>query len=243
MNNRNDLEKIASLLRKMLKKLYILILLTVLGSSLCYAGGQSINKQPIAFDKDAIIQSAEENKVLKIGLVDCIAFALKNNSEIKIKRIEPKIREDDVRIAKSSFEPTLTLNGSAVDTRDQPSSPSLYNSLTATSKTTNLDFGIGGKLITGTKYNIDFNNKRYKSNSITQAINPYYKSDATITITQPIFRGAGILVNRADIVITPDVSRILSLEFHRGKEAILEGRKAAEKVFFEEQETLRKVLK
>ena len=41
-------------------------------------------------------------------------------------------------------------------------------------------------------------------------------------------------VKEADIVITPNTGHIASLEFYRGKEAILEGYKAAKKVFFEQ---------
>ena len=147
--------------------------------------------------KDAFIESAKEAKVLEIGLVDCIAFALKNNSEIRIKKIEPLIADQDIRIANAEFDPTISLDGSLGGTRKQTSSEF------AATRTRTADFnvGINGKLIIGTEYDIDWQNIRYKDNSGYLSVNPYYKSEAVITITQPIFKDFGILVNRADIII------------------------------------------
>jgi len=155
----------------------------------------------LAIKKAFFIASAGEQKVLRIGLVDCIGFALKNNSEIKIKKIEPLLSEQDINIAESDFDPSLTLESQLEDTKVQSSSSSLFSPSTSTSRTGQASLGIEGKTITGTEYNIDFDNKRYKSNASFQIINPYYESNATITITQPIFKGFGVLVNRADIVI------------------------------------------
>ena len=185
----------------MLKKLSITILVFTLGSSLCYAGGVAVKKEVAGFDKEAFISSAKEKKVLQIGLVDCIAFALKNNSEIKIKRIEPKIKEDDVRIEKSDFEPTLNLDATYGDSKRQSTLSSLFGPSTTTSTTAQFNAGIEGEFITGTKYNLDFKNTKYKSNSSVQVLNPYYQSDAVVTITQPLLKGAGIIVNKADIII------------------------------------------
>jgi outer membrane protein TolC len=80
------------------------------------------------------------------------------------------------------------------------STSSLYPGLSET-KDTDLNAGLSGKLYTGTQYRIDFLNERYKSNSALQSPNPYYSTEPKITITQPLFKGLGVLVNRADIII------------------------------------------
>ncbi|MCK4817656.1 hypothetical protein KA005_17940, partial [bacterium] len=46
---------------------------------------------------------------------------------------------------------------------------------------------------------------------------------------------AKLKIKDADIVITPDVSRIVSLEFHRGKEAIEEGYQKAKEIGLKEK--------
>jgi len=172
-------------------------------------GSESATDSP--FDKQAFIASAAEKRILKIGLVDCIAFALKNNSEIKIKRIEPKIKTDDVKIAQSGFEPTLKLDAAYADNRSQSSSSTLFSPAVSTSTAVEFNAGLEGKWITGTQYDIDFKNTKYKSNASFQIINPYYQSEAVLTLTQPLLKGAGILVNRADIIIAQN-NKVNSLE-------------------------------
>ncbi len=150
-------------------------------------------------EKTLFMAAGAQDRVLKIGLVDCIAYALKNNSEILIKRIEPKLKEDDVKIAKADFEPTLNADYTLHANTEQSTS-TLYP---GSSKSRDLDFnaGVSGKLITGTEYNIDFLNERYKSSISTQSPNPYYATEPKITITQPLFKDFGILVNKADIIV------------------------------------------
>ncbi len=157
----------------------------------------SLKAEVSGFDKEIFIESAKEEKILRIGLVDCIAYALKNNSEIRIANIEPKIKQDDIKIAEAVFEPVLTLNVSYDDSEQQLST----STPVSTSEKTDFNADIKGKLIIGTEYGISFNNTKYKSNSDLQIINPYYQSKTAITITQPLLKKAGIFVNKADIII------------------------------------------
>lgn len=156
-----------------------------------------IEERERAIREALFIASAAKPKVLKIGLVDCITYTLKNNCEIKIKKIEPLIYKEDIRIAEGTFEPALSFEGSLEDSKSE--SPSILAG--SHSRTGEFNFGIDGKLPFGTEYNLDFLNKRYKDNSAYLSINPYYKSEFAVTVTQPLFRDFGILVNRADIII------------------------------------------
>ncbi|MBN2120711.1 MAG: TolC family protein [Candidatus Omnitrophica bacterium] len=172
-----------------MNKIFILILIAVF----------SFPQASFAIDKRAFIESAKERKVLQIGLIDCVAYALKNNSDIKIESIEPRLKEGDVMIQKAGFEPTFTFDYTLHDNTAQSTSmayPDIFES-----EDTDFNAGVSGKFITGTEYDIDFLNKRYKSNLAVQRMNPYYTSEPKITLTQPIFRDFGILVNRADIII------------------------------------------
>lgn len=123
-----------------------------------------------------------------------------------IKHIEPKIKEDDVRIERADFEPTFSIDYTLHD-NTKPSSSALSGAAIATSRDIDFNATLSGKLVTGTEYDIDFINERYKSNSSYQSINPYYFSEPKITITQPLFRDFGILVNRADIIIAQNTKQ------------------------------------
>ena len=63
------------------------------------------------FDKDAYIASAGASKTIELAMVDCVAMALRSNSEISIKRITPHIEDNNVLIQKSRFEPHFTFDG------------------------------------------------------------------------------------------------------------------------------------
>ncbi len=190
-------------MRKKQVSIYIFIFI-ICGFIFCasvYALGSAPKKGPESdFDKEAFIESAKTDKVLKIGLLDCVTYALKNNSEILIKQIEPKLKEGDVKIARDEFEPDFTASYN-LHNEASLSSSILTGAATSTYRDINFNAGISGKITTGTEYNLEFLNQRYKSNSAIQSINPYYATEPRITITQPLFRGSGILVNKADITI------------------------------------------
>ncbi len=180
---------------KFLVFLNVLLILT----TICFAASQNDERQR-EIEKTLFIAAGAQERTLKIGLVDCIAYALKNNSEIKIERIEPKLKENDVKIAGADFEPKTAFDYNLQDNAKLSSSALSGANV---SKYRDMDFsaGVSGKLITGTKYNFEFINEKYSSNSSYQSINPYYSTEPVITLTQPLFRGFGVLVNKADISI------------------------------------------
>lgn len=151
-------------------------------------------------DKDAYIASAQYPETLELAMVDCIAMALKSNSEISIKRITPHIEDNNVLIQKSRFEPHFTFGGSLSDSVEQDPSTLLDANILKT-RIGVFDFGYNQKFTTGADLELDFFNMRTNSNSPTFIPNPAYESEAQISITQPLLKGAGIAVNTADFRI------------------------------------------
>ncbi len=121
------------------------------------------------------------------------------------------ICEQDIRIAEADFEPTLSFEGSLEDNKVESTSV-LAGSHT---RTGNFNFGIDGKLPLGAEYEIDFSNKKYKDNSAYLSLNPYYKSELLLTITQPLFKDFGRRVNRADIIIANNSLQKLNQELKK----------------------------
>lgn len=157
----------------------------------------------------AFIDSARATRVLRIGMVDCMAWTLQNNSEILIKKIEPDLREDDVKIAKAAFEPNFYA-GIMKDTVNSPipMPMNVYSSIV--SRAVDVNAGISGKLETGTRYQFDLLGSRDDNDPATMPVNPVYYTEPRLTITQPLFKGAGFEVNRAEIVIAANLRRISS---------------------------------
>lgn len=154
-------------------------------------------------EKNIFVACGIEDRLLRIGMVDCIAYALKNNSDIQIKRIDPRLKTDDVKIAWAKFEPSLSGEFKIYDIIKPSTLTSFFSPIHSENRVNTFSAGIDGKLITGAQYKLDFINEKTRSNSSPTfvAMNPYYLSEPKITITQPLFRGAGIKVNTADITI------------------------------------------
>ncbi len=163
------------------------------------ARGESPQQEDVAAIRKAFVKSAGQQKILRIGLVDCILYALRKNSDIRIARVEPKIKSDDVRIAKSEFEPALNGVYNLHDTTTE--STNIFYPVD--SKIRDIDFNadLSGKLPLGTEYQMAFLNERYRSNADIASVNPYFSAEPIVTITQPLLRGFGMAVNLADVHI------------------------------------------
>ncbi len=177
-----------------MKRIIISIIIFTFICPLAHAGEFS------GFDKEAFIASSGVKKELQIGMVDCVAMALKNNSEIQIKRIEPLKADDDVLVEKSVFEPDLSFNYSMEDAVEQ-SSAGLISKNPSKNRTNVFNFGYDEKFVTGTQVGLDFYNTRSGSNSPIQNVNPAFDSELGVTITQPLMKGAGVIVNKAFFLI------------------------------------------
>lgn len=196
---------------------YIAVTILFLFNNMCFAAIENDSRQ-MEMNRAIFMAAGVQDRILKIGLVDCIIYCLKSNSEILIKRIEPKLKEDDVKIAQADFEPTFNTDFTLKDNTEIATS-ALQGANKFNSQDVNINAGVSGKLVTGTGYNVEFLNQRYKSDSSYQIFNPYYSIEPKITITQPLFKGFGILVNKADIMIARNNQLVSGKNF---KDAVMD---------------------
>lgn len=153
-----------------------------------------------AFDREAYMASAGINKRLELTITDCVAMALKNNSEILVRKIVPLIEDSNVRIQKAVFEPDFSFDYIMEDSTEM-TPYFLISRNPAKDRTNTFNFGIEDKLVTGTEIGINFYNMRSSTNSPIQDINPSFDVKPEFTIRQPLLKGAGIVVNKADFLI------------------------------------------
>lgn len=192
-----------------MRKLIIGILIFIFTST--YVLPAAAEEVP-SFSKEDFIATAAEKKILKIGMIDCVAMALKNNSEILVKKISPLIEDANVKIQKAVFEPDFSVDFSYEDNTEVGSNP-LFAPARSSTRTGVLNFGYDQKLVTGTQLELDFYNTRLQSNSRVQSPNPYFDSLANITVTQPLLKGFGIIVNKADFLIAKNNKLISKQDF------------------------------
>ncbi len=179
------------------RRLIFIAALTILAHS-----GLASAQEMAQFDKNAYIMSMENRKILKIAMVDCVAMALKSNSEIQMKSIVPKIEDANVLTAYSKFDPAVSFDYLMEDDADNSDTP-LFGPNPTKVRTNTMNLGYDQTLISGTKLALDFDTIRTRSNynPTVQGINPVFDSFASITVTQPLMRGFGITVTQADFLI------------------------------------------
>ena len=77
---------------------------------------------------------------------------------------------------------------------------------------TGLELGLFDSIQTGGRYGIFWNTSRSRSNSTQQTLNPAYRSNVTLNMTQPLLEGRGATVNRAPIMIARNNQSISVLQ-------------------------------
>lgn len=152
---------------------------------------------------------------MDLSLKDAVELALENNLDIKIERFNPDIRKTETEKERAIFDPTFTL-----DLNNAFSKTPVYSELQGApeviEKVTDLNVGFKQKFSTGAYGELKFINERASSNSIFLTLNPYYKSDLTLTVTQPLFKNFGPEVNLSRINIAENNERI-SKDLLRGR--------------------------
>ena len=156
-----------------------------------------------------------EGEELKLTLQDCVSFAMKNNLEIRVSEIIPKISEAEIVQEKSKFDPVALLsasqNKSLIDSTTILQGVFARGEKRFVQKGIDVDFSLAEKLMTGGKAELSYSSNRYETNSIFQLVNPAYRSDLTFSMIQPILRNFGIDLNRSKIRIASN-NRLLSLD-------------------------------
>ncbi len=146
-------------------------------------------------------------KFLKLTLKDSLVIALNSNYDIRIAKMDPTIKEKDIKVAKSEFDPLLSVVAESEDSEEASNSGVLVgvggsgtdfrrdsNSLNATLETL---------IATGATITLEFDVSQEFVDPVSSFTlnNPMAESVVTAKISQPLLRNAGIFYNRSDIYI------------------------------------------
>lgn len=168
--------------------------------------------------------------VLSISLEDAVRRTLKNNLDIQIAAFTPAIAETEIIMAASVFDPVIFLQGNML-TEDRP-----VTSVLATGgadalmqDTRVVSTGIRKPFATGGSIQVS-NNLTYLRTNSTFVDSPSYTTDFTVELTQPLLRGMGLDVNKAQIYIATN-ARDATLEQFR--QAVMDTLVQVEAVYWE----------
>lgn len=167
-------------------------------------------EEAVGFNKEAFLASCDVKTILRVAMVDCVAMALKGNLDIQVKKIEPLKADDEILVQKSVFEPSLSFNYDMEFDVEQ-SAVGLVSRNPSKDRTNTFNFGYDEKFTSGAELGLNFYNYKNETNSPIQGINPAFDSEAEITITQPLMRGAGVTVNKAFFLIAKN-NKLISVD-------------------------------
>ncbi len=165
----------------------------------------------------------EANAHLALTMNEAVVRALDANLEISIERLKPQMAEQRRYQALGAFDPRLEV-GTTLESLERPQNT---RDFFATGRAVEImeeenmriEGSFGGLLPTGTRYNVTIRSYELKNTLNREALArfyPEYTSSTTLTLSQPLLRGAGLKANLAE-------SRIAGAE-RRAAEQSLRGR-------------------
>ncbi len=136
-----------------------------------------------------------------LSIYDARQLALRNNLDLRVDLFNPAIARENINQEEARFESLFT---GTLDygKSDSPFANEISQQLSGSqSESIGIRPGLRVPLRTGGVIDVELPISRSESNSESAILNPAYTSDAAITLTQPLLRGAGIDVNAQGIRI------------------------------------------
>ncbi len=155
--------------------------------------------QPVPPLPDLTRVGIQSSNVLTLSLNDAIRKALQNNNDIEVARDDVRYAEQQLRAYQGVYEPVFSITPQLIkNVTPQQSSLGGSGSSGKTSTTIiNLSPSITKMFERGGgTYTFSFANSRTNTSNSFSLINPYYSSNLSLTITQPLLRNRSIDVNR-----------------------------------------------
>ncbi|MBF0465520.1 MAG: TolC family protein [Nitrospirae bacterium] len=146
---------------------------------------------------------------MELTVEDVAAMVLDKNLTLKTESYKPGSAASDVLINEGAFDPSISLGVTNSYTKE-PSSTS-YDSSQSSVSTYNST--LSGTLLTGTQYQLSFENDRYWGDSAYLTFNPYYTSEVKLSITQPVLKGFGTTVQSTNINVYKNTFEIAKLTY------------------------------
>ena len=151
-----------------------------------------------------------------VSLEDLYVRAIHHSTQIKVFSDLPLIRETGIQEAKGDFDTKSFVQGQFAHTNNPVGStlttggPSRF-----IQDEWDLQSGFKKKFVTGTEVTLSQQFSRTKNNSIFFVPNPQSSAQLTLTVVQPLLKGAGIQYNRSVLQIARIDSHIAMSEFIR----------------------------
>ena len=133
-------------------------------------------------------------KELELTLEQCRALTLENNLDLKVQLINPALAAERVSEQEAQFEAAFYSN-LTYSKSDTPTASFLDEISGSQVDYTSTNLGVQVPLRTGGTVTFDLADSRAKTGSFYSVFDPSYGSDTSVSISQPLLRGAGKRAN------------------------------------------------
>jgi outer membrane protein TolC len=138
---------------------------------------------------------------LPLPLRDAIAQALRQNLDLLIEGYNPQARTQEVTREDAAFDPAAF--ATLMHSESKTPSASTVGGFTAFAhserETQTGNIGLRKRFTLGTELELAFNNDRTDFNSASQVVNPGYRTDLTLSLTQPLLKNFGFEANETPL--------------------------------------------
>src|SRR5437868_5376033 len=168
--------------------------------------------------------------VLPLSLNDAIRKTLQNNNDIEVARDDVRFAEQQLRAYQGVYEPIFSITPQYIH-NITPQQSSLGGS-GSTGKTTTTIFNWNPSLTKsfekgGGTYTLTFSNSRTNTSNSFNLINPFYSSNLSLQINQPLLRNRSIDSNRHAIRVQKKRLEQTDSDFRQRTIQIISGVQAA----------------
>ena len=158
-----------------------------------------VKPQPLPPLPDLTRVGVLASNTLPLSLNDAIRTALQNNNDVEVARDDVRFAEQQLRSLQGVYEPIFSVTPQLIK-NITPQQSSLGGS-GSTGKTTTTIFNFNPSVTKsfekgGGTYTVSFANSRTNTSNSFSLINPYYSSNLSLTINQPLLRNRSIDSNR-----------------------------------------------
>jgi outer membrane protein TolC len=158
-----------------------------------------VQQQPVPPLPDLTRIGIVSSNVVPLSLNDAIRKALLNNNDIEVARDDVRFAEQQLRALQGVYEPTFAITPQIIQ-NITPQQSSLGGS-GSTGKTTSTILNLSPSLTRtfekgGGTYTVSFANSHTTTSNSFSLINPYYSSNLSLNINQPLLRNRSIDGNR-----------------------------------------------
>lgn len=148
---------------------------------------------------------------IELTIPSVIQQALRTNFDVQIRKYNPEISEEEIKVAKAVFDPYIKLKGGLLNANR--ASASTFDLPTTYERTANAGIALEKKFEYGTLASVEYQTNSQSNDARYRALRPEYNDALTFALKQPLLKNRGADVNLKEVNITSNNKEIARLGF------------------------------